>query len=431
MRELMINSALTHSMLLVLPILCALLLRWARCPGWSVVGGVAAGLVLGPGILGAVMPVEYERMFIGGVEEREAVDQIERRMEQDRAVLLEKGATPGEITAHLDEQFGDEHRARQAALEEARWSFQRPFRSYTSAVIALTLLGAGLVRINSGDRRQGAVTPVSIGLWSALLPGGLAFSMMLWFWADTVSHAVLAGAAVAIGPWVLRGIDRRAADEAEFGGARMLQFAGRIASVIAIIAAVWALSEQRAWAGFMWCAPLLALPVGWMFPGLRSRLPASRRADDEQTARTEPPRPTLPFIDTIVRNLLDIALVPSLAACATLRINPFLEFAFWPFLAFVLLSGDARWLGAFLGAMLPGGRRGLRTMRLVLGSMACGPTQLAITALASHQWALSGPILFALICGAVIIEVTAPLRRSLSRRLIETEAELDELRGED
>ena len=77
--------------------------------------------------------------------------------------------------------------------------------------------------------------------------------------------------------------------------------------------------------------------------------------------------------------------------------------------------------------MILGGRKNLRTMRLVLGSMACGPTQLAIAAIAVHTSTVDQNIPLALLLGAVIIEVTTPARRAMSRRLAQTEAELEEM----
>ena len=38
--------------LLVVATAAAAVFRWARCPGWPVVGGVLAGIILGPTIFG-------------------------------------------------------------------------------------------------------------------------------------------------------------------------------------------------------------------------------------------------------------------------------------------------------------------------------------------------------------------------------------------
>jgi hypothetical protein len=402
MADLIVNSATTHSLLLILPIACALLLRWAHCPGWPVVGGVAAGLLLGPGLLGRAAPDWYESTFVGAVEERAAYEAILRDRERELAVMSAAGATMQTIDARVGEFEAslDEARARR---RDAERTFQRPFRSFTATVTALSLLGGGLLGVRRRDRRQQWTSSLSIGIWSALLPGALAVVGMHFWWGAMRSETALVAAAVAIGPWILTAIDREAADRAEFGGAWMIERAGRIASIIAIVVTTWAVADALGAVGLIWVAPLLAMPLGWLLPAPRGSI---RR---------------------IAAASLSIAFVPMLAACAAMRIDLFEHASLWPMLFFILLSGDARWLAAFLGAMLPGARRSLRTMRLVLGSMACGPTQLALIALAAHLSLIPGTFAIALIAGAVVIEVTVPARRSMSRRLSETEQDLESM----
>ncbi len=154
----------------------------------------------------------------------------------------------------------------------------------------------------------------------------------------------------------------------------------------------------------MWyTAPLGALVAGWFLP-------------------LQPGPLLLPLIDR--------ALVPALAATVTVKIDLFIDFAFWPLLTLLLVSGDARWLGATVGAIVAGGRTWLRTMRLVMGSMACGPTQLAVAAVGVHVGALPPSIALALAVGAVMIEVTSPLRRSMALQLSEAEDEIERFKEE-
>ena len=132
------------------------------------------------------------------------------------------------------------------------------------------------------------------------------------------------------------------------------------------------------------------------------------------------------FPGTVPGVVFEIVFVPLLAACVGMKIDIYAHFSIWPLVVFVLLSGDGRWLGALMGALLPGGRKGMRTMRLVMGSMACGPTQLAVAAVAAHTWAVPESVPYALLLGAVYIEMSAPLRRIMARRLAQTEEELEE-----
>jgi hypothetical protein len=364
---------------------------------------------MGPAIFGRIAPEAFEKAFVGGFEQREALDSLKRRQGAD--VLAAQ-------TAGLDRESMNEmevrHRAERAPLvedlDEARWAFQQPMRIGVSIVIALALLGAGRMGVREGDRRQGLMAPVSIGLWTALLPGALAYFAMTWLWRHPPAPSLLAAAAVAIGPWALTSADRQSADEAEFGGAHMIQTAGRIASLIALGAAVFALAMARGAAGVLWCLPLLALPAGWLLP---KRLQRREAAAPLSASRSS-------------GNGLGLVVVPLLAACVGMKIDIYAHFALWPIVVFVLLSGDGRWLGALMGALLPGGRKGMRTMRLVMGSMACGPTQLAVAALAAHTWVVPESIPYALLLGAIYIETSTPLRRIMARRLAQTEEELEE-----
>jgi hypothetical protein len=116
--------------------------------------------------------------------------------------------------------------------------------------------------------------------------------------------------------------------------------------------------------------------------------------------------------------------MPAMAACIGVKIDLFEHIALWPLIVILLLSDDGRWVGAFIGAMLPGGRKALRTMRLVMGSMAAGPTQLGVAALGAHLELLPPPLWLPLALGALLIEMTAPARRSMAKRLVETEDQL-------
>lgn len=259
---------------------------------------------------------------------------------------------------------------------------------------------------------------MSIGLWAAALPGALAFLAMRWWWNHDLADAAFVAAAVAIGPWALTSVDRNAADQAELGGAWMVQTAGRIATIIAIGIACWVLWTAHGSEHAAWASVLLALPIGWIIGRM---LPGADEAAVHQPAGHEPAdiEPGFSRIDRAAQHVL----LPVLAACAAVRIEVIEHFAFWPLLVLLLLSGDGRWLGAVTGALLLGGRPLLRSMRLVLGSMACGPTQLALLAIAAHLSALPDELPLALLVGAVVIDATAPARRKIARELAEVESE--------
>ncbi|MHC4651053.1 MAG: hypothetical protein ACYTES_09360 [Planctomycetota bacterium] len=393
------SVVLTITLLLLVPAVWAALLRWARCPGWPVMGGVVAGIILGPSILGRTLPERYDEMLVGGRQARQALQELTGRQGADRLVAERAGLDAEQMSA-LDDRQARARAEAENRYRDARWSHQRPLRVFVWIIVAVMALGTTVHRIPAGGDGQ-AVAALSMGAWSAPLPGGLAFFFMRWAWDAGVHEAALTAAAVAIGPWALTEVDRRAADEAELGGARLVQTAGRIATLIALTLALGALWHAHRERGLLWGAPLAAVVLGWLIPVPSVAL-------------------------TPLRAALSHLAVPAVAASVAVKVDLLDAFAFWPCLVILLLSGDGRWFGAFAGATILGGRRGLRTMRLVLGSMAAGPTQLAVTAVALHTWLLTPRYGMALLLGATLVELMTPARRGMAKRLIRTEQELEQ-----
>ncbi|MHC5007325.1 MAG: hypothetical protein ACYTGF_08225 [Planctomycetota bacterium] len=393
------STVVTLALLLLVPAAWAALLRWARCPGWPVMGGVVAGIILGPTVFGRVLPDRYDDLLVGGRQQQHALQVLTGQQGADRLVAERAGLDDAAISA-LDDRLARARIELEDLYRDAAWSHQRPLRAFVCVIVALMLAGAAAHRIPPRGDGQ-TVGALSMGAWSGALPGGLAFFFMRWAWDAGVHEAALTAAAVAIGPWALTEIDRRAADQAELGGARLIQTAGRVATVIALALALGALWHARQGRGLLWGASLAAVVLGWLIPVPSRALTPARAA-------------------------LNYLVVPAVAASVAVKVDLLEIFAFWPCLVILLLSGDGRWLGAFAGATILGGRRGLRTMRLVLGSMAAGPTQLAVTAVAIHTWLLSPQYGMALLLGATLIELMTPARRGMANRLIRTEEELEQ-----
>ncbi len=398
-------QALLLLAIVALPAALAALVRRARCPGWPVVGGLLAGIVLGPSVAGRVAPEAWASVVEGAPLEREQLQDLRRRHGAELAAARHASFDDRELAAVTNRNHREADLA-VAAFEGARREHQRPQRILAGLLVAAVLLGGGLVSIRANGQRAPPGTALSIGAWAAALPAGLAFYCLRWWWEQGVTESLLAAAAVAIGPWALGAVDRGAADHAEVHGALTMQSAGRCATALAIGLVLAALAHAVGIRAAAAGAVLLAAPAGWLL------------------------RPLSEPAAAVARRWIETLCVAPLAAWVAMRVD-FPGSGAWllPAALLLVLAGDARWIGAFCGAMVLGGRRGLRTLRLVMGAMAAGPTQLAVTAVALCTGHIEERFALALLLSAVVIEVLTPLRRAMAGRLDETEQEMEDLNG--
>lgn len=397
---------------------CMLALRFAgyRLGGRAIVAGVIAGLLLGPTVFGRVWPERFESVFVGGSKQRADLDYA--RWLANAAPLAIEGLTE-EARQAMREQAVVEIDQKQRALDTTRWEHQQPLRWLAMAMAVVTLLGAAQPGVGQRDRRQGFITPLSVGIWSFALPAAAAYICGVRWWETPLAASAMLAACVGIGPWRLSVVEREAADGAELGGARMMQVAGKIASMLAIALALWAAWIARGVDGLVLVSPLVALPLGWIAA-------TSIKSTTPETQQT----PSAAADAGVIHWLFEIALA-ALAALLCLHIDLHTQID-WTMLAMVavlgLIADDVRWGGAFLGAIMLGGRPALRTMRLVMPAMAAGPTQLAAATLAIQAGIVPERFALPLLAGVLLIELSAPLRSRMAARLIDAERELHDAR---
>ncbi len=130
-------------LLLVVSTGWAVLLRWTRCPGFSVVGGVAAGLLLGPTILGRVAPDLHDAVFAGGLQEQRDLRQIASRQGADR-LAAEAAGLADELLAELRVEQAAGLSAARTRWRDAQWAHQRSQRLLVAVLVAVTLAGAAV-----------------------------------------------------------------------------------------------------------------------------------------------------------------------------------------------------------------------------------------------------------------------------------------------
>lgn len=385
MKELVINSTIQHTLLLFVPLAFALVLRIARVRAWSILGGVIGGVLLGPAIFGSIAPTYWEGLFRGGMQEQENYRQLERQQESDVAAAT----TLGVSEAYLLQMEATQQYQLVEPMEKwiaAQWSDQRTLRDYAIALIIIILLYG-----NMRQRIKGTAPPLtslSVGVWAAIVPSGIATCLAFWFWNLNVEHALAFGAVLAVGPWTLRRQEQQVADESFEDGAALMLRCGRVAWLGAILMAIYATWQFQGAMSLVWLVPLLILPTMWLLPSRDWK-----------------------WLSILVR----YAAIPSVMATALVLIHPFKDVSLWLIVIVILLCADGRWLGGILGLGLLGGYNSKDALRLAIPLVDSGISQLCMTALLFGAGVLPAEFALAALVGAVFLEYTAPLRMKLAQ----------------
>ncbi len=389
MRDLIINSSVQHTLLLVVPFAVAVILKWAKIRAWSMAGGLIGGILLGPMILGAVAPPYWEGIFQGGVSERDESTQLERQQQADILAAMTLGVDQDMIL----QMRADQQYVRSIAhdkWEVATWKDQRTLRNFAIALVVLILLSGNDRRAKRNTRshanntvRAPLLMSLSVGAWSSVVPGGCVAVISYLIWDASIAESIAIGACLGAGPWTLSRWEQRTAEGSETGGALLMVRCGRVAWCVAGIAAICAAWLELGAMSLVWLLPMLLLPVIWMIPPRDGRL---------------------------LRWFVDFAAIPSLMATSLVLINPSDAFQLWPALVVILFCADARWLGGVVGLGILGGRTSGDAMRLSIPLVDAGVSQLCVVTLLFGAGVLTAPLALAAIIGALFLEITAPIR---------------------
>ncbi len=380
MRELVINSSIQHTLLLLVPLVFAVLLKISKVRSWSLFAGVIAGVLLGPAVFGSVSHQYWEEVFRGGATAHVQYEKLERQQQADYLAAQELGmgnAMLSQLAA--DQQY--ELLEEEAIWADARWKDQRTLRDYAILLILIIILSGHL-----RNSVRGTATPMmslSVGVWAAIIPSGVTALVAIWMWDASIPSALALGACLGAGPWTLSRWERQAADDSEQGGASMMLRCGRVAWIVAGGVALYSAWQIQGLMSLVWLLPLLFLPVIWC---------------------------TRPRNWRWLTLFVDYAAIPSVMATVLVLIHPLQSLSFWPILIVILFCADARWLGGIIGLGLLGGRNSENAMRLSLPLVDCGISQLCMTALLFGAGVLPASFALASIIGAVFLDRTASIR---------------------
>lgn len=235
-------------------------------PAAALVGGLLAGILLGPAVFGHVAPGAFERLYRGGVAERLALRQTNARHRAELAAASITGPAPGAL-AEVFARHNAERAPLERALNQAVAAHRRRLTAAGAGLLALTLLlAAWASRPPRFESRAVILAPLAVAGEIALI-GGIA-----WYFLDA-------------DPWVALAIALPGAAGSIFAGLplRWVPARGRTPPALAAAAATYLLAMALLLAvapaqGRPIAAALLLAPVlGWTLRRAAPALRPSRR----------------------------------------------------------------------------------------------------------------------------------------------------------
>ncbi|MCX5662533.1 MAG: hypothetical protein NTW19_22860 [Planctomycetota bacterium] len=139
---------------------------------YILIAGLCLGLLLCPGILGRLAPETYERWFVGGSRQRQALALVEKEAEEGRQALAQVGASPMALT-----EFEQKERPKLALMQAEFQQAQADHLTRLNGMLAsLTLALAAVMVLESlvdpsAQHVRSRLTSgryVVLGLWAAL-----------------------------------------------------------------------------------------------------------------------------------------------------------------------------------------------------------------------------------------------------------------------
>jgi len=380
----------------VVAILFAWILRRSSLPGGALAagltGGLIAGVLLGPGVLGRAAPGLHESFFVGGAAQRVELEQAELELEGAVAALQATGVSESALREHLD-KGAVELSILQQALDQTKRDMRSVFDLGAMLVFGLILLtapwrSAGRPRADDEPLQSSILS----GLSSLIVAGAPAALLGVWTLGLGRAEALAFGVVIGIGA-MCPGLRARIVGGA--GRRRSVDRAALVAYIAgALVIAVLTISNL--------ITALLALPL--LALAIAMRLPASRR------------------LKRSLKGFSSGALAPIIAAVAFVHFDPVAggaTWAFWIAIAIaVVFSTDGRWLGGWLGWWSGGTdaaqREAWRRSAAALNA-GVGAVQIGAALLLAGAGLLDDRLLMAVAFGAVTIELTAGARIVFAR----------------
>ncbi|MFG0276121.1 MAG: hypothetical protein ACF8QF_13800 [Phycisphaerales bacterium] len=355
----------------------------------GILGGAAAGLLLGAAVLGQAAPDHYERWFLGGAAQRDALHALVSRQQADIAALRAVDITPVAIEEQVA-QHALERAPLEAALAEARSNHALAIAGVGAGAFVLAMIVAGLAvgRRGGGAPDADGDLAIAAGLSSVVVATVSAGAVAFLFAPLDVREALAFGAAGAVGGTALSG-------RFLLAPAGRNRRVGQSAVVAELVGS--ALVAGGARGGLLATSVLIGVALSLVAPLLVAVSgPARRRAE------------AVAFV----------GVAPLVVAVLVVRLDPTALLAdrlFWiGAIASAILHHDGRWIGAwipwrFFGdepARSEAWRRSGAVLESGVGMTQCGAAMALV-----YAGALPASLGAGLVVSAIVIEMAAPIRQ--------------------
>lgn len=372
-------------------------------PAAAIAGGLVAGILLGPAVLGSAMPRTYQSLFIGGLAEHDAVESARHRHGIELQALYKADVSPvarEELAAMQAAELGRLILARDKA--EAR--FREPASFWAVGWVGLAL-GLGLWAGSRPGANQAKTLRVEVGALASAGLGAVAISVLMtavlisWLLRVGPAWSVMVGAAAASGS-AFGGLPTR------WVGADGRRGRGKVFGLAGLVGAVLVLALLMPGDGARWLMIPIAgagtgLIVGATFPPNSHALRRGRRL-----ARGVILWLLIPALVAYVVSLVDWRLVTDEPRSLVLVI------------AWGVLAGDAHLVGGWLGLLSFGWTRAHLVCIETL-SLGFGLTSVCLTAVLVASGVLDPATTAGAACvaGLVIAALTPELLLGTNRRM--------------
>ncbi len=375
----------------ILAVLSALLLRWAGLARAAVAGGLVAGALAGSTLFGRMAPDRHERFFVGGVEQREAVDNL-RGLHGSALKALEavdvSQAAVDEMRAAQRDEMAAALEAHAQALEAHQGS-----RLWLCGTLALALVVAAIPR---APRRGAWGESLFAAMWMLLVTCAIVGLAVVFVFDGSRLSAIAMGLSfAALGTTVV--LPLRAG---EATSAAVVIVSAQVRDrLIDVAFVVWFICFNGA----------VAAVVATEYAGAARLLGTSSSMLPAAIVLGLAAR----FLPTKWRYALRLIVLPAaLTALLLVNVDLLTSAIIGPLILAIIVGGDARWLG-LASALRWLGWPWREAWTATIPLIDVGPLQAALGGVFFLAGWISAPLFTCVIVAAIVCDVAQPLRPKL------------------